>query len=31
MKVLVTGSDGHLGEALMRSLPHAGHQAIAEA
>jgi nucleoside-diphosphate-sugar epimerase len=28
MNVLVTGSAGHLGEALMRSLPHAGHQAI---
>jgi nucleoside-diphosphate-sugar epimerase len=28
MNVLVTGSAGHLGEALMRSLPHAGHHAI---
>src|SRR5687767_655154 len=26
MNVLVTGSAGHLGEALMRTLPHAGHQ-----
>src|SRR5215470_4033377 len=25
MKILVTGSAGHLGEALMRSLPHSGH------
>jgi UDP-glucose 4-epimerase len=28
MTILVTGSAGHLGEALMRSLPHAGHAAI---
>jgi len=28
MNVLVTGSAGHLGEALMRTLPRAGHQAI---
>ena len=28
MNVLVTGSAGHLGEALMRTLPHAGHEAI---
>jgi UDP-glucose 4-epimerase len=28
MRVLVTGSAGHLGEALMRTLPGAGHQAI---
>ena len=28
MKVLVTGSSGHLGEALMRILPDAGHEAI---
>jgi UDP-glucose 4-epimerase len=28
MKVLVTGSAGHLGEALMRTLPGAGHEAI---
>jgi UDP-glucose 4-epimerase len=26
MKVLVTGSAGHLGEALMRTLPLAGHE-----
>jgi nucleoside-diphosphate-sugar epimerase len=28
MKVLVTGSSGHLGEALMRALPEQGHDAI---
>jgi UDP-glucose 4-epimerase len=28
MKVLVTGSSGHLGEALMRTLPGLGHEAI---
>ena len=28
MKVLVTGSAGHLGEGLMRTLPAAGHEAI---
>lgn len=28
MKVLVTGSAGHLGEALMRTLPQLGHDAI---
>jgi len=28
MKVLVTGSAGHLGEALMRTLPLHGHEAI---
>jgi UDP-glucose 4-epimerase len=28
MRVLVTGSAGHLGEALMRTLPDAGHVAI---
>src|SRR5262245_7433922 len=28
MTILVTGSAGHLGEALMRALPHAGHQPI---
>src|SRR5579872_1736884 len=28
MAVLVTGSAGHLGEALMRTLPAAGYQAI---
>jgi UDP-glucose 4-epimerase len=27
-RVLVTGSTGHLGEALMRTLPAAGHEAI---
>ena len=27
MTILVTGSAGHLGEALMRTLPDAGHQA----
>ena len=28
MRVLVTGSAGHLGEALMRTLPAAGHEPI---
>jgi len=28
MRILVTGSAGHLGEALMRTLPEVGHQAI---
>ncbi len=28
MKVLVTGSAGHLGEALMRVLPGCGHEAV---
>jgi nucleoside-diphosphate-sugar epimerase len=28
MKILVTGSSGHLGEALMRTLPRVGHEAI---
>jgi len=28
MRILVTGSAGHLGEALMRALPGAGHDAI---
>jgi UDP-glucose 4-epimerase len=28
MNVLVTGSAGHLGEALMRALPAAGHKAV---
>ena len=28
MKVIVTGSAGHLGEALMRSLPGADHEAL---
>jgi UDP-glucose 4-epimerase len=28
MTILVTGSAGHLGEALMRALPQVGHQAI---
>jgi UDP-glucose 4-epimerase len=28
MTILVTGSAGHLGEALMRSLPQTGHDAI---
>lgn len=28
MKVLVTGSSGHLGEALMRLLPGLGHEAV---
>jgi hypothetical protein len=27
MKILVTGSAGHLGEALMRTLPALGHDA----
>jgi UDP-glucose 4-epimerase len=28
MTILVTGSAGHLGEALMRTLPHEGHQTV---
>jgi UDP-glucose 4-epimerase len=28
MRILVTGSSGHLGEALMRVLPEHGHEAI---
>jgi UDP-glucose 4-epimerase len=28
MKILVTGSSGHLGEALLRSLPDYGHQVV---
>jgi len=28
MKILVTGSAGHLGEALMRTLPHSGHEPL---
>ena len=28
MRILVTGSAGHLGEALMRTLPAAGHEPI---
>src|SRR5262245_21081222 len=28
MKILVTGSSGHLGEALMRSLPALGHEVL---
>src|ERR1041385_2495259 len=28
MKILVTGSAGHLGEALMRTLPHFGHEPL---
>ncbi len=28
MRVLVTGSSGHLGEGLMRTLPAAGHEAV---
>ena len=28
MRILVTGSAGHLGEALMRSLPEDGHEVI---
>ena len=28
MKVLVTGSAGHLGEGLMRRLPHVGHEPL---
>ena len=28
MKVLVTGSSGHLGEALVRTLRGAGHEVV---
>src|SRR5262245_42827798 len=28
MKILVTGSAGHLGDALMRTLPLAGHEPV---
>jgi UDP-glucose 4-epimerase len=28
MKVLITGSAGHLGEALMRTVPREGHEAV---
>ncbi len=28
MRVLVTGSSGHLGEALMRKLPDIGHETV---
>ena len=28
MNILVTGSAGHLGEALMRTLPLEGHHAV---
>ena len=28
MRILVTGSSGHLGEALMRTLPEAGHEPL---
>jgi UDP-glucose 4-epimerase len=28
MRILVTGSSGHLGEALMRTLPGAGHEPL---
>jgi UDP-glucose 4-epimerase len=28
MKILVTGSSGHLGQALLRSLPDSGHQLV---
>jgi UDP-glucose 4-epimerase len=28
MRILITGSAGHLGEALMRSLEHSGHEAV---
>jgi nucleoside-diphosphate-sugar epimerase len=28
MRILVTGSAGHLGEALMRTLEHSDHEAM---
>jgi UDP-glucose 4-epimerase len=28
MRILVTGSTGHLGEALMRALAHSGHEVV---
>jgi UDP-glucose 4-epimerase len=28
MRILVTGSAGHLGEALLRTLEHSGHEAV---
>src|SRR5947208_15709916 len=28
MRILITGSAGHLGEALMRTMQNSGHQAI---
>jgi nucleoside-diphosphate-sugar epimerase len=28
MRILVTGSAGHLGEALMRTLEHSDHEVI---
>src|SRR3954464_11111450 len=28
MRILVTGSAGHLGEALMRTLPEDGHEVV---
>ena len=28
MRILVTGSAGHLGEALTRTLPAAGHEPV---